>query len=298
MNSQIPLHLRILVFFDSVYKSLRFLYHYLKRWIKYGRCEYPYKPSSDNNSVRILATGPSLTKEIEDLRIKGLLYHDPLFVMNFFATTDLFVELKPTRYCLADPVYFKKETINDEKFNNLFRRIEESVSWDMRLYVPNVSIKIARRIFKNPRITLIPISTLHFEGFESKRNLFYKRGIATPSFVNVLIMIEYICLNEGFKKIYLYGADHTFLNNLIVDDDNVLRVEDTHFYGSEKVYAAVHKDGTPWSVSEFVYDKYLTFVEHEVMRKYADYLGVEIINCTKCSWIDAYVRVAQLEKNK
>ena len=49
-------------------------------------------------------------------------------------------------------------------------------------------------------------------------------------------------------------------------------------------------------MKDFVYDKYLTFVEHEVMRGYADYLGAQIINCTKDSWIDAYVRKAQLEK--
>lgn len=296
MDKREPLHIKILGFFDSVYKSIRFTYHYIRRRAKYGKCEYPYKPSTENKSIRILATGPSLTKEIEDLRERGLLSSELLFVMNFFASTDLFVELKPSRYCLADPIFFNIVRIKEERFQNLFRRLNELVSWDMNLYISNVSIDVARQIFTNKKITLIPISTLHFEGFQSKRNLFYKRGIATPSFVNVLIMIEYICLNEGFKKIYLYGADHTFLNNLIVDDDNVLRVEDTHFYGSQKVFAAVHKDGTPWGVSEYIYNKYLTFVEHEVMRRYADYLGAEIINCTKCSWIDAYVRIAQLEK--
>lgn len=296
MNSCLPLHSKALGFFDSVYKSLRFMYHYLKIRIKYGRCEYPYKPSTGNNVIRILATGPSLTKEIEEMKVNGSLYSDPLFVMNFFASTDLFVELKPSRYCLADPVFFKADKRNEERFNKLFNRINELVTWDMFLYVPNVSFNTARQIFFNTRITLIPISTLHFEGFQSKRNQFYKRGIATPSFVNVLIMIEYICLNEGFKKLFLYGADHTFLNNLIVDDDNVLRVEDTHFYGSQKVYAAVHKDGTPFRVSEYIYNKYLTFVEHDVMRSYSDYLGAEIINCTKSSWIDSYVRIAQLEK--
>lgn len=296
MVKRVPFHTKIFGFFDSVYKSIRFLYHYIRRWIKYGKCEFPYRPSAENKSIRILATGPSLTKEIEELRERNLLSSDLLFVMNFFASTDLFVELKPSRYCLADPVFFKTDRLKEERFQTLIRRINELVEWDMKLYVPNVSIEVARMLFTNTRLTLIPISTLHFEGFQSKRNLFYKRGIATPSFVNVLLMIEYICLNEGFKKIYLYGADHTFLNNLIVDDDNVLRVEDTHFYGSEKVYAAVHDDGTPWGVSEYIYNKYLTFVEHEVMRNYADYLGAEIINCTKCSWIDSYVRIAQIEK--
>ena len=71
---------------------------------------------------------------------------------------------------------------------------------------------------------------------------------------------------------------------------------DKHFYGIEKYELGAKMNGKLWTMKDFVYDKYLTFVEHEVMRGYADYLGAKIINCTKDSWIDAYVRKAQLDK--
>ncbi len=295
MEVQLTFFAKVEYFLLAIFKTIRFDYHYIRRWLKYGRCHYPYRPSYENNAIRILATGSSLNKEIEALRKKYELNAFPLFVMNFFAFSDLFYELKPTRYCLADPGFYK-DTIFVEKIKTLFELLNTSVNWPMSLYVPNVCKKEVTEKIQNPNIRIIPISTLHFEGFECWRNLYYKKGFATPSFVNVLMMIEYICLNEGFKAIYLYGADHTFFNGLIVGDDNVLYIDDTHFYGTEKSIVDVHEDGTPWRVAEYIYTKYLTFKEHDVMRNYADYLGAEIINCTKCSWIDSYVRQAQIEK--
>lgn len=290
MKKRQPLHVLIGNFFVGLFKSIRFGYHYFQRMIKYGNCIYPYHSCPDNNVIRVLATGPSLKKEIEELLSDGSLFSAPIFAMNFFAMSDLFLSFKPTRYCLADPGFFKER----EKENRLYEILNKEVTWNMKLYIPNVSMDIATRKIQNYHIALVPISTLHFEGFESNRNLFYKRGFATPSFVNVLIMIEYICLNEGFSKILLYGADHTFLSNLSVDDCNVLRIGDSHFDG-DAVVARYHNDGTPWRISEFIYDKYLTFKEHDIMRCYADYLGARIINCTQCSLIDSYERLAQVK---
>lgn len=297
MEKTKPKHVRFLNFFGDLYRSVRFSYHYIRRRLKYGRFEYPYIDNPGNDSIRVLGTGPSLSNELSDMRERGELNDYPLFAMNFFANSELFFELKPTRYCLADPAFFK-DVYMIERVHALFDKLNTHVSWNMRVYVPNVSIKEAEKRITNPKLTIIPISTLHFEGFESKRYSFYKKGKATPSFVNVLIMIEYICLNEGFKKIFLYGADHTFLNNLMVDDDNILKVEDTHFYGTERIIANVHEDGTPWRIAEFIYDKYLTFKEHDVARGYADYLGAEIINCTRKSMIDSYIRIAQIDNKK
>lgn len=295
MKNKQPLHKRISLIFTGLFKSLRFVYHFISRWILYGRCYFPYRENKENIAIRVLATGPSLNDELLYLRKQGTLFSDPLFVMNFFAFHELFTELKPTRYCLADPAFYKDKIMVD-KVQNLFDTLNNNVGWPMTLYVPNVSEKEAKIKIINKNIKICPVSTLHFEGFESFRNYFYKKGWATPSFVNVLMMIEYVCLNEGFSKIYLYGSDHSFLKGIVVGDDNVLYVEDKHFYGTERLIADVHTDGTPWRVAEFIYDKYLTFIEHDVMRHYADYIGAEIINCTKGSWIDSYVREVQNEK--
>ena len=296
MRGLIDFYKRVEQFFSSAYKFMRFIYHYIRRWVLYGKCYYPYIPSEVSSSIRVLANGPSLTNEMFELKQSGILTNEPLFVMNFFALSDSFVELKPTRYCLADPGFFQV-TKMVERIEQMYSVLNTTVSWQMNLYVPNVSQKNAQEKINNANIKIVPISTLHYQGFESLRNIFYKKGIATPSFVNVLTMIEYICLNEGFKNIYLYGADHTFLDGLVVGDDNILYIEDKHFYGSERIIADTHIDGSPWRIAEFIYDKYLTFVEHDVLRSYADYLAAKIINCTKCSLIDSYIRLSQTEES-
>lgn len=107
-------------------------------------------------------------------------------------------------------------------------------------------------------------------------------------------MASYVALNMGFSDIYLYGVEHTFFENMGVDDENRLYLTDSHFYGSEKRY--VLRDGQHWHIKDWLYDKYLTFLEHERIRGYADYLGATIVNCTKNSLIDAYVRLSQIKK--
>ena len=51
-------------------------------------------------------------------------------------------------------------------------------------------------------------------------------------------------------------------------------------------------------MKDWMLDKYLTFLEHERMQGYAEYLGAKIVNCTRNSLIDAYPRLVKIEKQK
>lgn len=292
--SKRPLHARILDFLGDLYKSLRFLFHHLQEKRRFGEYCFTYNTLHNGEAVNILANGPSLNIELNSLLASGKIVDDVL-VVNYFLESELFVQIQPKYYCLADPGFNQKNKLI-ERTKNVFKALNERVSWPMTLFVWNSAVEMVSKYISNPNIKIIGLSILQFEGFENKRFKLYKEGKAAPSYVNVTIMAIYALLNLGYSKLYLYGVDHSFLTNLIVGDDNILYVEDNHFYGKERIIADYHTDGTPWKVSEFIYDKYLTFVEHEVMRGYADYLGAQIINCTKDSWIDAYVRTTQLEK--
>ena len=180
-----------------------------------------------------------------------------------------------------------------------FKKINDEVFWPITLYVPNWGLDSAKLYISNPLIRIIPVSPLHYTGYESLKYKYYKSGKGMPCYVNVTIMIEYILLNMGCKDIWLYGVDHSFLADLSVNDENQLCTVDSHFYGEKKLRVInTESGGRTRHMKDFVYDKYLTFWEHENMRGYADYLGARIVNCTKNSWIDAYVRLAQIEKEK
>lgn len=291
--SKRPLHAKVLDFFGDLYKSLRFLFHHLQEKKRFGNYYFPYRPLHKGETAIILANGPSLNTEVEGLMKENFSLENSL-VVNYFAFSSLFEQIKPKFYCLADPLFFTESRYTDN-VHRLFSELN-TVSWKMDLFVWIQGTDTIKKYVNNKNITIIGISTLRFEGFESQRYDYMKKGKAVPSYVNVTIMGLYVLLNLGYDTINLYGVDHSFLAGLCVNDDNKLCINDHHFYGSEKRAFAPKMDGTLWSMKDFVYDKYLTFVEHEVMRGYADYLGAQIINCTKDSWIDAYVRKAQIDK--
>lgn len=288
-----PIRARFETFIISLYKTIEFFVEYFREKRKFGNYYFPYQPLHKGESVYILANGPSLNHEINELINENAPLNESL-VVNFFVETDLFTQIKPMYYCLADPL-FNREKLLTERTKNVYTLLNKTVTWPMTLFVWKEAEKMVSNLISNPNIKIVSLSILLFRGFESKRYEYYKKGKSVPSYVNVTIMAIYALLNIGYSTIYLYGVDHSFLAGLCVNDDNRLCIVDKHFYGTEKKEFPPKNDGSLWKMKDFVYDKYLTFVEHEVMKGYADYLGAQIINCTKDSWIDAYIRKTQLD---
>lgn len=278
----------------SLYKTIRFNYHRWKEHKRYGHYEFPYRDEMSGKRAYVLANGPSLINDIELFKNDNHFYESPKCVLNYFAETDTFQRLKPDCYFLADAAFFR--TNLGDRHKKILRLINDSTTWPMSLYIPFEGLKAVIPFISKKNIDIVPISTLQFEGFEKYRYLYYKQGKAVPSFVNVTLMIEYVLLNLGCKDIWLCGVDHTFFNGMTVNDENIPCIVDKHFYG-EEFRPLRRKDGY-FTMAGWLMDKYLTFKEHENLRGYADYLGARIVNCTKNSWIDAYVRLAQLEKEK
>lgn len=275
-------------FFSSLYKTIRFRYHRKVEVKKFGHYQFPYNEELKDKTAYVLANGPSLKEEISVLLCDECFSKAIKCALNYFAESSLYETIKPDLYFLADPCFFRGK--NEERDNKMIIRMNSITSWSIVLYVPYYHVNIAKTLIKNNNIKVVPVPTLLFEGFEEKRYIGYKKGIAVPSFVNVTIMAEYVLLNLGCKDIRLYGVDHTFFNGIAVDSNNTLCIIDSHFDGDR--YIPVR--GGKVSIANWLYDKYLTFLEHENIRKYADFLNAKIINCTKSSLIDSYTRLSQL----
>ena len=292
---KISIYKRIDVFLKSLYNSLRFIILRYIEFHRYGKCEFPYREDMIGQRAFVLANGPSLKEELPILIKDESFQTASKFVLNFFSTTEFYKIVKPENYCLADKGFFIENA--KEGHRKTISALNNETSWKLRLFVPNNFYPVAKKMINNHNITIVPISTLKFEGFEKKRYKYYKQGKAVPSFVNVTLMIEYLLLNMGCKDIRLYGVDHTFFNNMAVDEENHLCLVDNHYYGNE--YRTLRRfDGSYFTMCEWLMDKYLTFKEHERIRGYADYLGAQIVNCTKGSLIDAYIRLSQIEKEQ
>jgi len=93
----------------------------------------------------------------------------------------------------------------------------------------------------NPHIKLYVYNTTPIEGFQVFCNWIFRKGWGVPRPHNVLIPSIAMGLRLPFKKIYLAGADHSWLPEITVTDDNVVLMHQKHFYDQNKSQAETVK---------------------------------------------------------
>ncbi|MBO5814062.1 MAG: hypothetical protein J6R13_06070 [Alistipes sp.] len=248
--------------------------------------------SAMGEKVAILGNGPSLAKELPALVAKRDEYD--FMAVNFFAEDERFEELKPAYYILSDPMFFRA-TAMQQRVDALYRLLAERVSWPMTLYVQyyNPEKFDYRAALPNDNIRIVPFHTTLYEGFSSVRHWLFKRGLGSANYGTVVQVGEYVALLLGYRRLELYGVDHTLFDGLVVDEQNRLCRRDSHYYDTAPVEPKpIMKKvpAEPYTVAEYLAETAQLFRGHEILRDYAASLGAEIVNCTKCSLIDSYKR--------
>lgn len=246
-------------------------------------------------TMAILGNGPALADELPRL-LEDMRGGDRDFLaVNFFAQDERFTELRPAYYVLSDPMFFR-DTAERQRVETLYRAMNERVAWPMNLYVQyyNPERFDYRAALPNPNIRIVPFHTLTYRGFRTLEFWLYRHGLGSANFGTVVQVGEYIALLLGYKRIELYGVDHTLLEGLCVDDANRLCRADRHYYdGGEPadprpMYQKVPR--RPYTMAVYLAEVAELFRGHEVLRDYARSLGARIVNRTRGSMIDAYER--------
>ena len=185
-----------------------------------GRAGVVGRPSQE---LVLLANGPSLGRELPRLLARGDHRTKDFLVVNFFAEDDRFEEIRPKYYVLSDPMFFR-QSVNRERVEALYRRLNEKVTWEMNLYVQyyNPERFDYRRRLPNPHIRIVPFHTLLYHGFRSVEFWLFRHGLGSANFGTVIQNGEYIGLLLGYRHLSLYGVDHTLLEGLCVDASNRL----------------------------------------------------------------------------
>ena len=119
----------------------------------------------------------------------------------------------------------------------------------------------------------------------------YGRGLAMPRPRNVLVPSLMTAIREGYSRILLTGADHSWSKTLWVTDNNRVVSVQPHFYRDnekerdrvESLYKDIHLHQIYESFS-------IAFRSYFAVKDYADSCGVEILNATPGSFIDAFPR--------
>lgn len=247
----------------------------------------PRVPRRDG-SIVILGNGPSLRNTI-DTQLDRLQRHT-LMAVNFAANAPDFFTLRPGQYTLADPHFFEGID-SDPNVARLWESIA-SADWPMTLHVPWKYAAAAWRQLKgHPHVTVKVFNLTPLEGSAAVLRPLIKGGWGMPRPRNVLIPAIMNAMREGYGTIYLAGADHSWIHDLYVDDENFVVAVQQHFYPSNEderkrlraAYTGVHLHEVLGSLA-------VALKSYWDIKEYARPQGVTIVNVTPGSLIDAFDR--------
>lgn len=236
----------------------------------------------------IMGNGPSLRQTIAQNR-DFLLTHDRL-ALNFAANAPEFFDLSPSAYTLADPHFFNGID-SDPNVRKLWDNLK-SVDWKMTLFVPASQKEMVKRMSLSPHVTISYYNLTPVEGFKNLRHWLYNLGLGMPRPRNVLIPSIMLAIREGYGKIYIAGADHSWTQTLWVDDQNRVVSVQPHFYEDNEVEKKrVATEYHQYPLHQILQSLYIAFRSYFDIADYAKTRKVEIYNITPESFIDAFPRL-------
>lgn len=242
----------------------------------------------EERELVILGNGPSLRQTIDESR-HWLDSHE-LMAVNFAANAPEFRELRPERYILADPHFFRAPG-EDANVDRLWENLRNA-DWPMTLHVPAREQPRAAERLADTAIRIESFNLTPVEGHAALTRLLTRRGLGMPRPRNVLIPAIICAINAGYGRIFLAGADHSWSRTLSVDDHNRVVSIQPHFYAdNSKELDRVSKEYEGYRLHDILQSLTIAFRSYFAIAEYASRRGAEIINVTPGSMIDAFPRL-------
>lgn len=255
-------------------------------------------PPRQNAVCSVLGNGPSLSDTLQNQL--DFLKTTEIVCVNNFAHSPYFVQLHPQNYVIVDPNYFvfNEQSTDRPDIRQTLDAFCSVVSWPMTLYVPRFakdSYVVQTIRTGNPNIRLVFINHAIARGFAWFRHWLYQTGWGMMQSQTVIVAALFLMINRRFDAIYLFGADQSWHEQIRLDDGKLV-MQQLHFYEKDKdvaflpVYADKHRTQTDSMANQFL-SLHKAFRGYEVLREYADSVGVRIFNASSKSYIDALERV-------
>jgi hypothetical protein len=245
--------------------------------------------------INILGNGPSLKTDYPVL-LSSLTEADSILVVNSFATTDLFEVLKPQYYFIVDPSFFMDKNVQivaDIK-NATADALISKTKWKLHLFFPykGRNSKFLQKLKENKLIEIeyflnVPI----YDGSEKVNHFLFKHNLANPPYRNVLIAAIFYSIKMNFSKIVIWGADHSWHEQIVLGKDNRVYTKDSHFYGeAEKGFVHCDIYGNPTKVHEELYNASRALMLYHNLEAFSHLYNCKIVNKSSKTWIDAFSR--------
>lgn len=248
---------------------------------------------ASNEVCYILGNGPSLINQLDESKI--FINQETLFVINNFALTDYYKKLKPKYYIFADPCYWDDKMYLNEylKSQAILYKVAKETDWEINIIAPYLAKNRFKDVFSdNKNINLYFVNTFSLLPSIKKITYFlYSKYYSCPQYQNVLILASFVAINIGYREVNLFGCEHSWTENIRVNDNNQVCIEDKHFYELKpKLSPWIKVNGEVYNMSEILIDLSKMFQGYYYIKDYAKYKNTVIYNCTPNSYIDAFDR--------
>ncbi|MBO0939403.1 hypothetical protein J2I47_22835 [Fibrella sp. HMF5335] len=260
-------------------------------------------PAPQRPVCAILGNGPSLRQSLEnDL---AFIREAELYCVNNFASSPEYALLQPMNYALLDPAFFLySEQNNDRKdVEKTIRCLVNMTTWPMNLFVPQSArgcYLVQQLTGKHPNGISHQVKTVFYNytvvrGYAWFRHFVFRKGWGMPQSQNILAASLYLAITRRFTDIYLFGADHSWHEEIRVSDANELLMKQEHFYDKPgdathiPIYDVVKKETSRMSAQFASLSK--AFYSYEILRDYAQYMNVRVLNASAKSYVDAFTRI-------
>jgi len=243
----------------------------------------------------VLGNGPSLKIDMDRVLKESLT--SEVYVLNYFAVTEYFNEIKPEYYVLTDRMFWDQNANTDIKKDNeqLFLCLDR-VEWKMNIICPEGGFKlISERLIKNKNIKVLKVNSVNVEFKTEKINLFaLNQNIITPHFINGLVMVLWHAIYRNRLDIEIYGADFSLFKEYFIDQvTNDLYNSASHFYensDAENNASRKYPNEPKKMLHTRMYQQWSSFYQMYLLSKMAKIRKIKITNFSSNSFLDCFDR--------
>jgi hypothetical protein len=276
--------LQIILF---IKKSIDTLISLAKIVIKSNFLQKPFKPNNKTTCF-VFGNGPSINDDIK--KFKNNMKLNDVFVVNFFAKSDYFFEIKPNNYILLDNAFFEKE--NTENYKEFYETLKNKIDWEINFHLPNFARKsdiYQNYLSKNKFIKILFYNYTVYNGFDKFGYFLMNKNLCMTQSQNIVVAALLRSIQVGYKSVFIFGAENSWHTRIKVNHKNQLFYEDIHLYDTKE------NPNRTYLMQGKLHDQmnslYKLFLGYQKVQKYAVNNKCHIYNCTKNSYIDAFPRL-------
>jgi hypothetical protein len=281
----------IYLFFDIVLLLAAMIYSVFK----YKKVDTNAWDFDSFNKIMLLANGPSLKNDISSVIKESSV--SEVYVLNYFAVTEYFDEIKTENYVLTDRMFWNENANDDIKKDNeeLFLLLNK-VDWKMNIICPDSGYKsISDRLAQNIYIKVLKVHSVNIEFKNEKINLFaLNKNIITPHFINGLVMVLWHAMHQKKQDIEIYGADFSLFKEYYIDQKtNELFNTASHFYKNTEAQnnASYKYPNEPKKMMHTrIYQQWSSFYQMYLLSKLAKIRNIKVTNFSSNSFLDCFER--------